>query len=84
VPDEQFRTEAAVPLEEIHRNYATELESFNGDIEPFAPASERLSNFHGNTESRTNVSKLQAFLPMIVFVILLIASIALIVWALNR
>lgn len=84
VPDEQFRNEAALTLEEIHRDYSNELNSFSGDIEPFAPASERLSNFHGNTESRTNVSKLQALLPILAALIVVAIIIASIVWALSR
>ncbi len=84
VPDEQFRNEAAFTLEEIHRDYSTELNSFNGEIEPFAPASERLSNFHGSTESRTNVSKLEAFLPIIATLVVVAIIIALIVWAISR
>lgn len=84
VPDDQFRTEAAVTLEEIHRDYGTELDQFSGDIEPFGPASDRLSNFHDNTESRTNVSKLRAFLPMILVAIAVVVIVGLVIWALNR
>lgn len=84
VPDEQFRNEAAVTLEEIHRDFAGELTSFSGDIEPFAPASDRLSNFHVTTESRTNTSKLLAFMPMIAGIIMVIVIIALIIWYVTQ
>ncbi len=84
IPDEQFRTEAAVALEGIHRDYRTQLMTFSGDIEPFAAASEDLSNFHGSTESRTNPSKFEAFLPMIATLIVIIVAISLIVWYVNQ
>jgi len=85
VPDEEFRQRSAITLEEIHRIYEQPLANFSGDLAPFADASNQLSNFHGETVTRTSTSKLAAFLPMIVIAILIIAGvIALVYWLNNR
>lgn len=81
VPDEEFRVQSAVTLENIHRDFEDDLQSFSGDLSPFAGANEQLANFHGATEARSSSRKMVAFLAAI-FVLIIIAVI--VVWALNR
>ena len=81
VPDEEFRVQSAVTLENIHREYADDLGNFSGDLSPFAGANDQLSTFHGATASRSSNARLYALL-LALFVIIAIA--VLVVWLVNR
>ncbi len=57
IPTEQFRLDMATTLERIHADFATEFESFNGNVEPFGALAPDLSDLHKSSTSPTAKSR---------------------------
>ncbi len=59
IPSADYSDKAAAMLETFHIQYADELAAFDGNLEPFEGAADRLADFHDQTSVSTDLTPAQ-------------------------
>lgn len=78
IPTDEYRTSAALTLEEIHVTYASELQNFSGDVEVFDGSLSSL----GQLRKQGDPPRSKKTVYAIAAVLLIVVVIALLIWLL--
>jgi len=84
VPTNDYRRAAAITLEELHRDYGSELENFNGRVDAFDATRPRLRQLYKAGTKRSAAEKTQLGLRYLGFVVILVVLGLLIWWLVQR
>ena len=77
IPTSDYSDRAAKMLENFHVQYADELDAFDGNLEPFEGAADRLADFHdASTDSSLTGAQRWSLLAIALTAIVLVALIA--------
>jgi len=78
VPTEEYRTATAKVLEEIHFTHSTQLESFNGNVDPFNDVVPLLDNMDVGARSASSIARTS--MPIVIGLVCLVLLVLLVLW----